>query len=223
MMSISNQFLLLVFLTINLPILIKSKPPDNLHRSYCLVRNSEYENEYLYSSRKDLDTNENMIRKVYANSANKVNIKSLDQMRWIFVPVDWLNDAFYITNIEFNEHLCASHVYRDSSTKSKKRRLVNLIKMNKESLKTNKKCIWRTENIISNDGNESSFYLWNLYYHEPLYAAASLNKIMNQSKDRNVYTWHQKPDSKQFIWFIYCSKALNLNWKANQSEREMLK
>ena len=216
---------LLLFILICLPALIKCRP-DPLHKSYCLVRNSAYENEYLYSSRKDFDVNDNMTkqRKVYTNTANIKKIKSLDQMRWIFEPVDWLNDAFYITNIEFqNEHLCATHSYHDSKNKSKKRRLVNLVKMNKESLKTNKKCIWRTENIVSDDGNESSFYLWNMYYHEPLYAATSMSRLMSPTKDRQVYTWYQKPDSKQFIWFIYCSKALNLNWKANQLEKDFLK
>ncbi len=133
-------------------------------------------------------------------------IKTLNQLRWIFEPVSWLNDSYYITNVKYNQHLCASHIYADFSRSTKKRRLVELSTINRDSLITNKKCIWKPEQLNQND----QFYLWNLYYKESLYAASVIK--FSKKNDRSVFLWYKDPDSMQFVWYIYCSKAFKIDW-----------
>jgi hypothetical protein len=205
---------------------IESKLPDPTNLSYCLVKNVEYQDEYLYSCH-DVDFSDNYKRKVFTNKISINYMKSFDQMGWIFQPVDGLNNTFYITNAQYHEHLCATHNHLEIFNY---RRKVNLNRLNKHSLKTNKKCMWKlddqplnsrdpknkkknfssnTDMVLSNKTvtnstqNAKIYTIWNINYREPLYAASYLLKAA-KSKRRNIYTWHTKPDSKQFYWHIEC-------------------
>ncbi len=131
----------------------------------------------------------------------------MNQLRWTFEPVDWmsLNESYYyIANVKYNEYLCASQSFGDSA---KKRRIVQLEPMSRELLATNKKCMWRAEQL--NNQNDQ-FYLWNVHFKESFYAATSF-KLYKKS-DRKVFLWHKEPDSDQFVWFVYCSKSYVIEW-----------
>ena len=122
-----------------------------------------------------------------------------------------MNGTYYITNSHYLEHLCATHYHIEVFNH---RRKVNLNRLNKHSLKTNKKCMWKIvkeKNIEKfkvmtgrhfNDKHEL-YTIWNLNYREPLYAVSQLLKTAGISR-RNVYTWHKKPDSNQFYWYLIC-------------------
>jgi hypothetical protein len=206
---------------------IESKSPDTSNLSYCLVKNVEYQDEYMYSCR-DVDFSDSYKRKVFTNKMSINYMKSFDQMGWIFQPVEGLNNTFYITNAQYHEHLCATHNHLEIFNY---RRKVNLNRLNKHSLKTNKKCMWKLDLVdepltfsghlnkknnfffsknmslnktATNPAQDTKLYtIWNINYREPLYAASYLLKAA-KSKRRNIYTWHTKPDSRQFYWYIHC-------------------
>jgi hypothetical protein len=184
--------------------IIKSKNSSTTF--YCLIQNSNYLNEYLYSSFEHQINPEdikekNFKHKVFTNHIHSLYSKHINQYIWVLKPVEWLNDTFYMTNFYFNnQHLCSSHNHVDSLNH---RRQVLLNKLNKESLMTNKKCMWIIRSISSKDS--SLVEIWNNYYKEPFYAASNLFRsgILNR---RNVFLWYDQPDSKQFSWKLLCLK-----------------
>jgi hypothetical protein len=151
--------------------------PDPTNLSYCLLKNTEYTDEYLYSCR-DVDFSDNYKRKVFTNKMSINYMKSFDQMGWIFQPVEGMNNTFYLTNAQYHEHLCATHNHLEIFNY---RRKVNLNRLNKHSLKTNKKCMWKIEQVLDNrnvtgknnstknapknSGKDAKMYtIWNINY-----------------------------------------------------------
>lgn len=171
---------------------------------YCLIENAKYTNEFLYSSFEsnnylDEDDDTSFKRKVFTNQISNKYSSHGNQFIWVLNRVGWLNDTYYITNFFFKqEHLCASHSHMDSF---QHRRRVMLNMLNRESLMTNKKCMWVIKSISSTDPNLVG--IWNNYYREAFYAASDLfrSSVWNR---RNVYLWYDKPDSKQFAWKLKC-------------------
>ena len=51
----------------------------------------------------------------------------------------------------------------------------------------------------------NKYRLWNVYYHEAFYAGSDMLKSAKSNR-RNVFTWHKKPDSNQFLWNFVCLK-----------------
>ena len=202
------KYLILIISVISL---IENKP-DLGRASDCLIKNIEYKDEFLYTCH-ELDISNNYKRKVYTNPVNLNYMRSFDQLRWTFVPIAGMNDTFYIVNSRYNEHLCASNIHLDVFNFRRKVNTVNLsgTKKSSESVvfnsnptsllnsNNNKKCMWQLEQV---EKGLNRFVIRNFYYQEPLYAASSLLKTVRSR--RNVYTWHAKPDSKQFVWYIYC-------------------
>ena len=174
----------------------------------CTSRNTKYLNEYLYSSVNEYDTyidyeSKYVFKrhKLLTNNINSNSITDSKQLLWIFKKVEWLNSTFYIQNIISNykyEHICASHIHSDQFYY---RRRVNLNLINKHSLITNEKCMWKF--IPSTDGSKNVYNIWNVYYDEPLYAANHFYKTA-KSNSRAVFLWYSTPDSKQFNWEVYC-------------------
>ena len=172
----------------------------------CTIQNTKYPNEYLYSSVNEydmyIDYETKSVFKHKKLLTNNINfIKNSKQLIWIFKKVEWLNSTFYIQNIMSNykyEHICASHVHIDQFNY---RRRVNLNLINKHSLITNEKCMWKF--IPSTDGSKNVYNIWNVYYDEPLYAANHFYKTA-KSNSRTVFLWHKIPDSKQFDWEVDC-------------------
>jgi hypothetical protein len=160
----------------------------------CLIKNLKYQGEYLYST---FDVDEMRHRRVYSNKLDSNLMQHSDQLLWILKPASWLNDTFYITNYFYNEHLCAHHTHLE---KFNYRRYVYLVKMNKESLFTNQKCLWKLK-LLQQLNN--SYTIWNLNYKEPLYAASFMLKTAKTDR-RNLFLWHKKPDSRQFNWNLEC-------------------
>jgi hypothetical protein len=177
------------------------------NESICIIQNLKYRSEYLHSSENEYDVyiDNEMSKLVYKRHklvTNKLESNAIDsslQLLWILKKVDWLNSTFYINNILWNNlYICSTHIHVDILYH---RRRVMLNFVNKHSLITNKKCMW----TLKHDPGESSnvYTIWNVYYKEPLYAATNMLKSV-KSNSRNVYLWHERPDSKQFSWFINC-------------------
>jgi hypothetical protein len=183
--------------------------PNSSTTQYCLVKSYKFKDEYLFSSNK---INKENYRKIHVNKPTMKIISNFDQLKWIFEPVNGLNNSFYIKNANYkNENLCAKDT-RNDFLKSK--RPVHLININQqqESLTTTIKCIWRLEAIDKN----GKFVITNSYFNEPLFPSSSF--IAN----RKLYTWNYLktrisyligPDLDQFIWYIYCSSVSNFKWE----------
>ena len=169
----------------------------NSNKTICLIGNLKYPSEYLYASN---NPNFNNKRRVFTNHLESVNILHANQMIWILNPVKWIKNTFYITSLYYiNHHLCASHQHFDSFNH---RRDILLYHLNKESLITNKKCMWKLHPVDSNQ----TYTIWNMNYKEPLYAASFLFKT-SKTNQRSVYLWHNSPDSLQFNWNVDCIEA----------------
>ena len=193
------------------------------NESICLIQNIQYKNEYLFSSVEfdpyDLDEidseshdHHNQPSTPHKKDFNYFKhklftnvIKYQHQFRksfWILRSVDWMENTFYISSLYYDDyHICATHKHAD---KFYYRRKINLVKLNKESLATNQKCMWKFE-ALSNSSN-TNYHIWNINYEEPLYSVSFLLKSA-RSKNRFVYTWHKSPDSKQFNWNLNCFKS----------------
>lgn len=166
--------------------------------AYCLIKNIGYEDEFLYTCQ-DLDITNHFRRKVYTNRLSFSLIKNFDQIRWILVPVQEKNNTYFIVNAQYRELFCASTFHLESANL---RRKVNMLRTEKESSIfdiDNEECMWQ----IDKEKGQDRYYIWNTKYQEPLYAASSLLKTVRSNR-RNVFLWHSKPDSVQFVWYIYC-------------------
>ena len=194
--------------------------------SVCLIENENYKDEFFYASPQEDDDEEwktsstqtkqiiNInktsrfqipIKNVFVNELKLKYMTTIDQAEWLMRPVNWFNDTFYISSVKYpNNHLCATHKFFDLFNL---RRKIHLIRLNKESLTTNYKCMWRVTEIESiglfeKKTADTGYVLWNEYYEEPLYAASYLFKTARNR--RTVYTWHGLPNSRQFLWRINC-------------------
>lgn len=166
----------------------------------CQINNCKYSNEYLFSSYYDgFDRQDGFDhKKVYTSQLT--SIPDYRQSVWRLDKVKWLNNTFYLTNIYHeNYRLCATHRFLDGFNY---RRIVYLVKLNRESMVTNLKCVWEFDDRIDST-KEGKYMIWNRYYGEPLYAASFLFKSISSNK-RNVYTWFKNPDSDQFEWKLNC-------------------
>ena len=176
--------------------------------SRCLIKNAKYSNEYLLSSRHDYELfydefNTYYKRKVFTNKIDSTLVKSLKQIVWTLDPIKKETDTFFLTNNLYkDEHLCATHRHLEMF---KLRRRIALITMDRNILRNSDKCWWRFVPVrVNNNNSESNFYLiQNVHYNESLYAASYFFKSAITNA-RNVYTWHKKPDSSQFAWFVNC-------------------
>jgi hypothetical protein len=177
--------------------LIESKP-DSKQPSDCLIKNIKFQGEYLYTCYEFEGNNK---RKVYSNPASLNYMNSFDQIRWLIMPVENMNNTFHIINARYGEHLCSSTGHLEIFNQ---RRKVNTVRFTKDVNLLDKKCMWRLDEVDQKmDGGGSDRYLiWNVQYKEALYAASSLLKTVKAR--RNVFTWYKPPDSKQFIWHIFC-------------------
>jgi hypothetical protein len=193
-MILNLKILIPLIIMLNAFVLVKASVNDN-RTLVCVIKNLKYKNEYLYSTFK---IDEMRQRKVYINELSSILFRSNDQLVWILEPVAWLKDVYYIKNYYFNENLCAHHTHFE---RFNYRRHVYLIKMNKESVWTNKKCMWKLKSLKQNDKN--NYTIWNENYKEPLYAASYWLKTA-QTGRRNLFLWHQKPDSDKFNWNFEC-------------------
>ena len=185
--------------------------------TYCVIRNEAYKNEYLY-----LD--ENIMKKVFTSPANDEFIQDFSQMEWLLIPNPSSNDTFYMMNSASNELLCASKHHLDLF---KLRRKLDMIQLSENDFNIftgeNKnddfnECIWKYQEIEKRNtdfkskddddafnGKGKRYVIWSVKYKEPLYAGSFLLKSSLVGK-RNVYTWHKKPDTLQFIWHVYCNE-----------------
>lgn len=176
---------------------LESKP-DSKEPSDCLIKNIKFQGEYLYTCY-ELEANNK--RKVYANPASLNYMNSFDQIRWMLMPVENMNDTFHIINARYGEHLCSSATHLEIFNQ---RRKVNTVRFTRDAMLSDKKCMWRFDDVDTkmDGGGPDRYMIWNVHYKEPLYAASSLLKTVKAR--RNVFTWYKSPDSRQFIWHVFC-------------------
>ena len=192
---------------------IENHRPDKSVTKTCLIQNTEYKDEYLYSCFK-LDAADDFKRKVYTNPIETAYMRTFTQLKWKFEPVFFGGDDnkqdennnnqtlyYYISNSQYNnEYLCSSSNHFDRFSY---RRKVNLNKLT-DTNKTDKRCMWRLDEQSHGDHlHQNKYMIWNAYYNEPIYAAMDLLSEAKSNR-RNVYTWYKSPDSKQFIWNLIC-------------------
>jgi hypothetical protein len=180
--------------------------PDKSATKTCLIQNTEYKDEYLYSCFK-LDATDDFKRKIYTNPIETTYMRTFTQLKWKFEPVvvdvdgekqeDNNQTYYYISNSQYNnEYMCASNNHFDRFSY---RRKVNLNKLT-ETGKNDKRCMWRLD---EQPHHENRYMIWNAFYNEAIYAAMDLLSEAKTNR-RNVYTWYKNPDSRQFIWNLIC-------------------
>jgi hypothetical protein len=181
------RLLLLLLLVYQIKTLM---PNFNKSSSLCIIKNLDYNNEFLYAYHESKNNKE---RKIYTNPISLKYMKTFDQAEWLFVPI--YNQTFYIRSSLYKQYMCASDINFDLMNKRRKVRMLNKV----DELK-NTSCMWKLEQL---NKRSNQFMIWNVKYKEPLYAASAIYKTMDSR--RNVYTWVKKsPNSKQFIWSIGC-------------------
>ena len=197
------EFFYLLFLLYQTKAMI---PNSNKSSSMCIIKNLDYNNEFLYAYHEPMEftLNNNNKRKIYTNPISLKYMKTFDQAEWLFVPTNTQSETFYIKSPLYKQWMCASDVNFDLMNK---RRKVSMMRIVDDLNKTNMAafiyapCMWKLEQL---DKRSNKFVIWNTKYKEPLYAASTMYKTIDSR--RNVYTWVNKsPNSKQFIWSIGCS------------------
>jgi hypothetical protein len=182
----------------------------------CMITNFKYSDEFLASGDNKLEMVANddtsFQHRVYTIKTKNMDI--FNQAVWKLEKVQLVNNnnTFYLSNYFAQDYyLCATHLRIDAFYH---RRYVGLVKMNRESLLANKKCMWElgpgkfakaTE--ISKSKNLIDFFrdftIWNHNYKEPLYAASMIFTAAGH-RNRNVFTWFEAPDSEKFYWNVNC-------------------
>ena len=194
--------ILILYLQLCVLSTINTVRPDTKKPSYCVIKNYLYKDDFLYvCNEKEYDNGYR--RKVYSNPVSLKYMQNSYQKRWLFIPTDdkkYTNDTFYIITDLYKEFLCSS---KDHLEITKHRRKLHTVNM--DEIPVGEECIWRLDEFKY---KKEHYLIWNLKYNEPLYAANSLFKTARTNR-RNVYTWYKNPDSKQFIWFVYCFNEFN--------------
>ena len=70
-------------------------------------------------------------------------------------------------------------------------------------IKTGMKCMWKIRRLNVRRFGTVDVNFWNVEYNEPLYAASMIFSS-SKSQNRHIFTWHSRPDSKQFDWNLNC-------------------
>ena len=173
--------------------------PNPLKPTNCVIKNVEYEDDFLYTCKQYPSYSNDHRRKVYTNPISPKYMDSTLQTRWLFIPVTddgtHSNDTYYIVNEQYKEFLCSAG---DHLEITKRRRKVNTLSINE--IENEDECMWRLDESKTKIQN---YIIWNVRYKEALYAASSLLMTMKSNR-RNVFTWYKTPDSKQFNWVIFC-------------------
>jgi hypothetical protein len=144
--------------------------PNTFGPSECIIKNVEYQDDFLYSSKEIEYGVRDQRRKVYSNPVSTKYMRHSNQKKWIFIPVDEngkemsSNNTFYIVNGQYIEFLCASTDHLEITKRRRKIYTLNL-----DETKVQDECKWRLDPVKTrNDG----YVIWNLKYKEPLYAAS---------------------------------------------------
>jgi hypothetical protein len=201
---------------------------DSSDEQTCTIRSIKYSAYLSASNKKDnflkqsndpfFDSFSNN-RKVFASD----KLISSDRIEWVLVPYQDPGvseksgkNLFMIKNAKLNEYLCSSPFHSNDIFKWK--RMVYTHQMH-EGIDT-QKCIWYIQSIKKqplfayiNKGShhtkeKEAFLVWNLFYKQALFVSSSLLRPFWNARD--VYTWHQQPDSEIFLWDISCSFAKHI-------------
>ena len=113
------------------------------------------------------------------------------------------NCHLMIKNVYFDQYLCATNNYQDKFHLRRRISLNTLSSSNNpktDYLSTFDECKWKLKKDAL---SSNSFELWNLKYERALYAGSFFYST-NYFNKRNVFLWHDSPDSDQFKWNFRC-------------------
>jgi hypothetical protein len=160
-------------------------------RFECLLESNKYSHEFLYSK-------SNMDNNVYTISSN-----DLSMLKWSLTQLTGTYDLYTIRYVNTNEYLCGTDMFeenlkiQDITNDLIRKRLVHTRKIDK-FVNFKDDCIWRFERAHTDKGF-ISYFIWNVYYNESLYAASYLFKpnrklrktfLLNKmSKKMNEFKW----------------------------------
>lgn len=163
----------------------------------CLIHNDKYGFEYLIS-----DT---LSAQVHTYPLKL--IKNYDQIKWLLIRADSdSNDLFYLKSLSsINGFLCATV---NKYAWKKKRRLINLVGLDYLINQDDTLCKWSIRKVNSSTKSDNKYTIWSNYFNESMYASMFAKRF--DIHTRYVFLWNDKPDSKQFNWFIDCNKGLFL-------------
>ena len=164
----------------------------------CLIHNEQYSYEYLVNLPNIVDTMTQL------NTYPLSLINNFNRIKWLLIRTGYnSSNLFYLKSMTRNEFLCAStdeHVW-----KKKKRRKIKLVHLD-SMIKNDFTCKWSFKKV--NKQTTNKYTIWNNYFNESMYASFFVHRFDIYS--RYVYLWNEKPDSKQFNWFIDCNKGVFL-------------
>jgi hypothetical protein len=144
--------------------------PSTYGPSECIIKNVEYQDDFLYTS-KDIEYgSQDQRRKVYSNPVSTKYMRYSNQKKWLFIPADEngkemsSNSTYYIINGQYIEFLCASS---DHLELTKRRRKIYTLYL--DETKVEDDCKWRLDPVNT---HKDGYVIWNLKFKEPLYAAS---------------------------------------------------
>lgn len=190
----------------------------------CTICNKEYTSECLmpasnYTMKLELAENNDHIAhnrliftkfflmNYFAYLITSYNIGGSTDQQWAFIKQE-KPGVFLIKNIITNEYLFASaHKFASYKFFLGARRKVFSTTLDQERF-FDDSVMWKLKKVGS-----STYQIFNVAFNEPLYAASYWWKYDNKwvTEQRNVFTWHSRPDTEQFNWKISCLNRLKLN------------
>lgn len=178
----------------------------------CLIHNSKYSLEYLYSYSMSEMVNQsiNLNRNVFLYP--KSQIEDFDRIIWQFIqtPTSPTTNrslpAYFLRNMKTNEYLCSSNKFehillsRHKFHTANQRLVYTTSKIDNHMIKNGfNECKWRFEPVPH---EIDTYIIINVLRNESLYSGSYFFKIGKYK--RNVYLWFKPSKSNEFRWIIDC-------------------
>ncbi len=179
----------------------------------CIIYSDYYEGQYLYSPNDfvSMGTGKDRYALVWrgfllerlVSDKSYAFFTSDSSALWTLIPATGVPNGYYLRNMKYNEYLYASNKKHDYFFGNKRRKVYT--RQLPESFGTGPsfsrdQFVWRLERH-----GALNYHIYNVFYNEPLYVA-SIN-LRHDGLRRNIFTWHKKPDSKQFLFVLSCSQG----------------
>ena len=143
----------------------------------------------------------------FVHILTNLNFGASSDKKWALIKQE-KPGIFLIKNIFSNEYLFASaNKFANYKFFLGARRKVFSTTLNQERF-FDDSVMWKLKKVGLNN-----YQIFNVAFNEPLYAANYWWKYDNNliTQQRNIFTWHGWPDSKQFNWNIKCLNGIRLN------------
>jgi hypothetical protein len=174
---------------------LRSKISD--YDSSCLIRNYQYQLEYLYSSNEKFSSLNVEKKVVYSTSLGKLD--DYNKIRWSLIEIKNESGQYYLKSSYYGDYLCAKSNL-DGAFRSKRK--VIRVKNDKTISLMMNKCQWKIKKVdLKRTVNK--YLIMNAFYDEPLYAVA--NFLPTKVEKREIYLSNKKDFIlENFKWIIEC-------------------